>query len=177
VLESDFTTYECETLEALIELLSQFYRTFSPEDVWKAPQVAEKFFPTQDRLWLLIFHKYRVCSCSIEMPCAVQARQDAKARRAAEDDEEDKTIKLGLGDFIFYSVLVGRAAIYDFSTFAATFVCIVMGLGGTLFLLAVLHKALPALPISIFLATFFYFWTYYLFVDFCDFMMVLPAAV
>lgn len=38
----------------------------------------------------------------------------------------DKTIKLGLGDFIFYSVLVGRAAIYDFSTFAATFICIVM---------------------------------------------------
>lgn len=89
VLESDFTTYECETLEALIELLSQFYRTFSPEDVWKAPQVAEKFFPTQDRLWLLIFHKYRVCSCSMDMPCTVQARQDAKAaRRAAEEDDE-----------------------------------------------------------------------------------------
>lgn len=51
------------------------------------------------------------------------------------------------------------------------------GLGGTLFLLSVLHKALPALPISIFLAVLFYFWTYYLFVDFCDFMMILPAAV
>lgn len=88
VLESDFTTYDCETLDALIELLSGFYRTFSPDDVWKAPQVAEKFFPTQDRLWLLIFHKYRVCSCSMDMPCTVQARQDAKAARAAEDDEE-----------------------------------------------------------------------------------------
>uniref|UniRef100_K3WL66 Presenilin n=1 Tax=Globisporangium ultimum (strain ATCC 200006 / CBS 805.95 / DAOM BR144) TaxID=431595 RepID=K3WL66_GLOUD len=177
VMESDFSTYDCETMDALIELLANFYRTFSPEDVWKAPQVAEKFFATQDRLWLLIFHKYRVCSCSIEIPCAVQARQDAKRRAAEEEDDDDKTIKLGLGDFIFYSVLVGRAAIYDFSTFAATFICIVMGLGGTLFLLAVLHKALPALPISIFLATFFYFWTYYLFVDFCDFMMVLPASV
>lgn len=38
----------------------------------------------------------------------------------------DKTIKLGLGDFIFYSVLVGRAAMFDFSTFVATFVCIVV---------------------------------------------------
>lgn len=86
-MEAEFTTYECETMDALIELLSEFYRTFSPEDVWKAPQVSEKFFTTQDRLWLLIFHKYRVCSCSIDMPCAVQARQDAKARAAAEEED------------------------------------------------------------------------------------------
>ncbi|TMW57213.1 hypothetical protein Poli38472_003138 [Pythium oligandrum] len=177
VAESDFTTHECETMEELIELLKRFYETFSPEDTWKAQQVADKFFATQDRLWYLIFHKYYVCSCSMDIPCPVQARHEARARRQQEEDEDDKTIKLGLGDFIFYSVLVGRAAIFDFSTFAAAFLCIVMGLGGTLFLLSVLHKALPALPISIFLATFFYFWTQYLFVDFCDFVMSQSAAV
>ena len=48
-------------------------------------------------------------------------------------------IKLGLGDFIFYSVLVG--------------------LGATLLLLAVYQKALPALPISIALGMAFYFIT------------------
>ena len=126
VAESNFTTYECETLGALVSLLTEFYETFSPEDAWKASQVADKFFPTQDRLWLLMFHKYYVCSCSMDMPCPVQARRDRRQRESKEEAEDGKTIKLGLGDFIFYSVLVGRAAIKDFSTFAVTFVCIVM---------------------------------------------------
>jgi presenilin 1 len=126
VAESNFSTYDCETMEELVSLLSVFYETFSPEDVWKAPQVAEKFFPTQDRLWLLIFHKYTVCTCSMDIPCPVQVRQDRRRRAREEEEEEDKTIKLGLGDFIFYSVLVGRAAIEDFSTFAVAFLCIVM---------------------------------------------------
>jgi len=69
------------------------------------------------------------------------------------------TIKLGLGDFIFYSVLVSKAAQYSFTTFASCMLVILAGLGGTLVLLSVYGKALPALPISIFLGVSFYFLT------------------
>jgi len=73
------------------------------------------------------------------------------------DFEDDRSIKLGLGDFVFYSLLCARAALVSFTTFIAVFVVVLFGLAMTLVLLAVYRQALPALPISILLGLVFFF--------------------
>ena len=87
----------------------------------------------------------------------------------------NNTIKLGLGDFVFYSVLVSRAAMFQFSTMMACLVTIlvvsssgqaatnvaqlthVQGFFTTLIFLQFYRAALPALPISILAGSAIYF--------------------
>ena len=105
--------------------------------------------------------------------------QPAQPASVCSSDAE-RSVKLGLGDFIFYSLLVGRAAMTDTLTAAACYIGIVAGLGATLTALAAVHhvrsqplpscnaatlltrsfwpraQALPALPISIALGVLLY---------------------
>ncbi|KAF7819220.1 presenilin-like protein [Senna tora] len=84
---------------------------------------------------------------------------EGRQMRRGDVEITDRGIKLGLGDFVFYSVLVGRAAMYDLMTVYACYLAIISGLGCTLILLSVCRRALPALPISIALGVTFYFLT------------------
>jgi len=102
---------------------------------------------------------------------SVVPRHTRRPRRVSSDEDEDEegdhvygwdnSVKLGLGDFIFYSLLVSKAALMGFLPFATCFVSIIEGLVLTMLLLAVVQAALPALPFSMLLGVACFFFSAY----------------
>lgn len=57
-------------------------------------------------------------------------------------------IKLGLGDFVFYSLLVGRASMFNAATLVGSVVAVVAGLCATLALLPIMQVCMHGMAIS-----------------------------
>eukprot|EP00558_Chaetoceros_sp_UNC1202_P008283 CAMPEP_0197234578 /NCGR_PEP_ID=MMETSP1429-20130617/2295_1 /TAXON_ID=49237 /ORGANISM="Chaetoceros sp., Strain UNC1202" /LENGTH=453 /DNA_ID=CAMNT_0042693023 /DNA_START=117 /DNA_END=1478 /DNA_ORIENTATION=- len=128
--------------------------------------------------------KYLVYGKDGDLRRTLVVDRNGKVFEVSDEDDDDESvydeapsIRLGLGDFIFYSVMVAKAAMYSFTTFAACMLVILSGLGGTLVLLSVYHSALPALPISIFLGVIFYLLTKVLIEPWIEVIMTSPIYV
>ncbi|KAL7486233.1 hypothetical protein ACHAW6_011835 [Cyclotella cf. meneghiniana] len=120
--------------------------------------------------------------CTLKRILFVEKNGKVYEELSDDDDSEHEgrfsnTIKLGLGDFIFYSVLVAKSAQYSFTCFVSSFLVVLAGLGSTLVLLAVYKHALPALPISIFLAVIFYVFTRFIIQPWVETLMLTPFYV
>jgi hypothetical protein len=90
-------------------------------------------------------------------PIEMQNMTTGDASVGLEEEEEESGLKLGLGDFVFYSVLVGRASLFDWITTIGCILAVITGLVLTIILLVAKKRPLPALPISIVLGITIFF--------------------
>ena len=103
----------------------------------------------------------------------IKQSQSAKPTKSnqtiiTEDQDEGKP-KLGLGDFVFYSLLIGKSASqFNLTTIVACFLAIIVGLSATIVLVAILQRPLPALPIPVLFAVFIFFTSEYAVVPFIN---------
>lgn len=120
------------------------------------------------RLLIELIHARNKQGSDIKLPdimiYSTMARHDEDQRSLDESESESDKIgatrkfsefkpKLGMGDFVFYSILVGKSAMeHSLVTTVFCILSILFGLICTLCLLVIYGRALPALPISLTIA-------------------------
>ena len=84
-------------------------------------------------------------------------------------NELENDPKLGIGDFVFYSLLIAKASTQlNVITLVSCFLGIIIGLLITMLVVAYLKRPMPALPLSIFIAMILFFTTEIIVAPFCD---------
>ena len=79
-----------------------------------------------------------------------------KNKKKKMSGRENDGIKLGLGDFVFYGILITRAARIGWDITVLCIFAVILGLSLTLIVLAIFERPLPALPFSLVLGIIFF---------------------
>lgn len=95
-------------------------------------------------------------------------KKKKKKKKMSKRDNEG--IKLGLGDFVFYGILVTRAARIGWDITILCVFAVILGFSLTLVCLAVWERPLPALPFSLALGILFFIIGAMTFRQFCEHM-------
>ncbi|RQM28577.1 hypothetical protein B5M09_007912, partial [Aphanomyces astaci] len=102
--------------------LLEFCRDYNSPHAAHVAAVAKQYLHNQPACWRLLYTKYNVSYIRSNRSYPSYADVFDSVSLAQDNANEKDTIKLGLGDFIFYSVLVARAAMTSFAAFVACFV-------------------------------------------------------
>jgi presenilin 1 len=89
-------------------------------------------------------------------PDGEEPKGERKKRDGKKKKKEREGVRLGLGDFCFYGILVTRAARLGWDLVILCVFAVILGLSLTLLCLAVFQRALPALPFSLVLGIIFF---------------------
>ncbi|CAI2310757.1 unnamed protein product [Caenorhabditis sp. 36 PRJEB53466] len=105
-----------------------------------------------------------------ELKRTVEPQMEEKTLTAADALNDGETVRLGFGDFVFYSLLIGQAAAggCPIAVFSAA-IGILLGLLATLTMLSTSESTTPALPVPVICGTF-----NYMQYD-CDVSVIIPA--
>lgn len=94
---------------------------------------------------------------NVNIPIEESNRLNASRRSRNRGHEKDEdSIRLGLGDFCFYGIMLTRVARLGWDLVILVIFAVILGLSLTLLVLAKLRRPLPALPFSLILGIIFF---------------------
>jgi hypothetical protein len=119
--------------DTLRERLEEFYRRHNPEHIDNIDKVLKVYEENPDCIVAELDKKYGTHYATEEEQAANADRMRLRQleREALEEENrlyemESRSIKLGLGDFVFYSIAIARAASYGWMEAISVFVVILM---------------------------------------------------